>query len=94
MTQQEGRLVESAAHSRHPQILPLGCPEPGRVGGVKDFRPGLKYLTPPALSGTLAGSGVFGEGKKSEKRQGVVKKGKISFDWRKNQLIWRNGKEI
>lgn len=59
MTQQEGRLVESAAHSRHPQILPLGCDLPGRVCGVKDFRQRLKYLTPHALPGTLAGSGVF-----------------------------------
>ena len=59
MTQQEGRLVESAACSRHPQILPLGCNLPGRVGGVKDFRRRLKYLTPHALPGTLAGSGVF-----------------------------------
>ncbi len=59
--------MESAAHSRHPQILPLGCDLPGRVGGVKDFRLGLKCLTPPALPGTLAGGGVF-EGE----RKGVM----------------------
>ena len=34
----------SAAGSRHPQIHPLGCNLPGRVGGVKDFRLGLKIL--------------------------------------------------
>ena len=76
MTQQEGRLVESAAHSRHPQILPLGCDLPGRVCGVKDFRLGLKYLTPHALSGTLAGSGVFVKG---EKRQDAVNKAENHF---------------
>lgn len=65
MTQQEGRLVESAAHSRYLQILPLGCNPPERVGGVKDFRRRLKYLTSPALPGTLAGSGVFGGRRKS-----------------------------
>ena len=86
----------SAAVSRHPQILPLGYLRPGRVGGVKDFRLGLKYLTLPALTGTLAGSGVFGEGRKekTEKRQGAVKKGKSLSGWRKNQMIWRNGKQI
>lgn len=86
----------SAAGSRHPQILPLGCLLPGRVGGVKDFRLGLKYLIPHALSGTLAGSGVLGKGEKEkvEKRQSAVKKKKFGSGWRKNQMIWRNGKEI
>ena len=74
-----------------PQILPLGCPRPGRVGGVKDFRLGLKYLIPHALPGTLAGSEVFGRG---EKCQGAVKKGKSYFDWRKNQTVWRKGRKI
>ncbi len=74
MTQQEGRLVESADHSRHPQILPLGCDLPGRVCGVKDFRQRLKYLTPHALPGTLAGSGVFEE---REKASGWRQKRKI-----------------
>ena len=64
----------SAANSRHPQILPLGCLIPGRVGGVKDFRLGLKYLTPHALPGTLAGSGVFGGREKSVKVQSKRKK--------------------
>lgn len=87
MTQQEGRLVESAAHSRHPQILPLGCNPPGRVGGVKDFRLGLKYLTPHALPGTLAGSGVFG---KEKKRQDGVKNEKFHINWRQKRVFWRN----
>ena len=77
-----------------PQILPLGCPEPGRVGSVKNFRLGLKYLTPHALPGTLAGSGVLGKGEKIEKRQNAVKNEKFCSGWRKNQMIWRNGKEI
>jgi hypothetical protein len=66
------------------------------VGGVKEFRLGLKYLTPHALPGTLAGSGVFGERRKGKgkKRHGAVKKKKFGSSWRKNQMIWRNGKEI
>lgn len=44
--------------------LPLG-----RAAAVKDFRLGLKYLTPYALPGTLAGSGVFGEREKSVREQ-------------------------
>lgn len=83
----EGRLVESAVVSRHPQILPLGCNLPGRVGGVKDFRLGLKYLTPHALPGTLAGSGVFGKG---EKRQDGVKNEKFHINWRQKRAFWRN----
>ena len=35
------------------------------MGGVKDFRRRLKYLTPHALPGTLAGSGVFEGERKS-----------------------------
>lgn len=63
--QSQGRSVEKYGGSRHLQILLLGCLLPGRVGGVKYFRLGLKCLTPHALTGTLAGSGVFGEKEKS-----------------------------
>lgn len=79
----------SAAGSRHPQILPLGCNLSGRVGGIKDFRLGLKYLTPHALLGTLASSGAFGKG---EKRQDGVKNEKFHINWRQKQPDWRHGK--
>lgn len=62
--QLQGSLVEKYGDSRHLQILSLGCLPPGRVGGVKYFRLGLKCLTPHALPGTLADSGVFGEKEK------------------------------
>ena len=87
----------SAANSRHPQILPLGCLIPGRVGGVKDFRLGLKYLTLPALPPVHSpGAEYLGkeEKEKAKKRHGAVKKNKFGSGWRKNQTIWRNGKEI
>lgn len=86
----EDKVVGSAAGSRHPQILPIGCNPPGRVGGVKDFRLGLKYLTPHALPGTLAGSGVFGRG---EKRQDGVKNKKFHINWRQKRVFWCNGYE-
>ena len=85
--QSQGSLVEKYGGSRHLQILPLGRPLPGRVGGVKYFRLGLKCLTPHALTGTLAGSGVFGE--KEKKRHGAVKKVKSHCHCRKKQAFWR-----
>ena len=61
--------MEKYGDSRHLQILPLGCLPPGRVGGVKCFRLGLKCLTPHTLPGTLAGSEVFGGVRKSVRVQ-------------------------
>lgn len=57
--------MEKYGGSRYLQILPLGCLLPGRVGGVKCFRLGLKCLTPHTLPGTLADSEVFGGVRKS-----------------------------
>ena len=34
------------------------------------------------------------EKEKAKKRHGAVKKNKFGSGWRKNQTIWRNGKEI
>ncbi len=57
------------------------------VGSVAGSRPSPVYSPGAEYLGKE-------EKEKAEKRQGAVKNEKFGSEWRKNQMIWRNGKEI